>query len=568
MNMKKRMIKFLSQYKIYLFLLLIGIPIISKLNVWSQTMLGAIVDNIANAEEWLAIAGVYAVAVVALFVVKEVYNVLEQRMTFKVTYDLRAAIAKKVLHIKSDLLVSYSAEDIMQMWNEDVRDIQKTSVNNIFNFSVWTCSAVLALLELGRISCYFPLIALAVNLAAIIPVKVLGRNNKKKSQNKRASNLAMNEKFYSILNTIRLVKAYGKEQEELEKFDKINGKFVDDKLSFALSSRVYKSVMTSIKAIAPTLILLLANFEIRDGQMTIGDVVLATSLLDTVSKPFSQGGEFFMNLKAIGFKFNHLFRFLEEDNEHTEGIFFEVCEPFSIQFENVSYRVEETDILKGINFSVRAGEKVAIVGESGSGKTTLNNLILRLCQPTEGKMLLNGRDAQVYDLKTYRKGIHYSQSNPYIANASIIHNLTLLGAEAEVCVQIAKDIAFHDEITAMPEGYNTIVDAGSANLSGGQKKKIAIIRALAQKRNLYVLDEITRGIDEKAAMLIMHYLLDYITSTVIFTMHNFQAIERMDKVIVMRSGNIIAEGTHEQLYCCCDYYKELYDNRRRTANES
>lgn len=111
----------------------------------------------------------------------------------------------------------------------------------------------------------------------------------------------------------------------------------------------------------------------------------------------------------------------------------------------------------------------------------------------------------------------------------------------------------------MTDGYDTMVDAGGSNISGGQKKKIAIIRALTQCSHLYVFDEITRGIDETFAMSVMNYLLDNISSTAIFTMHNFYAIERMDKIIVMQAGRIVAEGKHEELYGNCSYYRELYD---------
>ena len=112
-----------------------------------------------------------------------------------------------------------------------------------------------------------------------------------------------------------------------------------------------------------------------------------------------------------------------------------------------------------------------------------------------------------------------------------------------------------------------MIDASTSNISGGQKNKIAIIRALTQESRLYILDEITRGIDESSAEFIMDYLLDNLDATVIFTMHNFQAIERMDKIVVMRNGHIIAEGKHEELYQSCEYYRRLYDSRKREGDE-
>jgi len=555
-----------SKYKISVLLLLIGIPVISKLDVFSQTMLGKIVDNISDEDLWVSAAGIYTAAVAILFAVKQGYAIVEQRLSFKVTYDLRDAIAKKVLHMNSESLDQYSSDDIMQMWNEDVRDIQTISVQSIFDFLILTISAAMALIELGRISVYFPMIALGVNILAMIPVKILGRNNKSKSQNKRKSQVAMNEKFYTILNAIRLVKNFGKEEKEIQEFEKLNYKFVDDKLSFSVSSRIYKSVVNAVNAIAPTVILLIANFQIRDGYMSIGDIVLATSLLETISKPFSKGGNVLVELKGIGFKFDHLFKFLEQENEQSTGKSLVLSEPCSVEFRNVSYKVNESSIVDNISFSVGSGEKVAIVGESGSGKTTLNNLLLGLYSPTAGEILIENSNVGDLNLQSYRGNIHYSQSNTYAANASIMENLTLLGAKEDQCIQAAKEIQFHDEICMMPEGYHTIVDASGANISGGQKKKMAIIRALTDQKPIYVFDEITRGIDEKTASGITEYLVKSIPATVIFTMHNFYSIEYMDKIIVMQSGKIIAQGKHADLYQHCSYYRELFDNRKRTGN--
>ena len=567
MDTAKKILRIYSRYKIYIFLLIVGIPILSQLNIWSQTVLGRVVDSIAEDSIWLRAAGIYAVAAFAHFLMEQGYSIVEQQLSFHVIYNLRSAIAKKVLRTKSEELYLFSSDDVMQMWNNDVGEIQSVSVNSIFHFLILVCSAALALVELYKISLYFPLIALATNILAIFPVKMLGRKNKQRSQSLRESQITMNEKFYRILNGIRLVKSYGKEKREVDEFEKFNNHFVDDKLGSMLSRRIYKSVITALNSIAPTIILLIANFEIRDGRMTIGDIVLATSLLATISKPFTEGGNFIINIKTIGFKFDHLFDLLEKEEEDSSGKALETDRPYELGFDNVSYTVNGHSILENISLSIHSGEKVAIVGESGSGKTTLNNLILRLYAPTGGTLLLNGTDINAFDLRSYREGIHYSQSNTYISNATIMQNLALLGADENSCIQLAKEIHFHQEILAMTDGYNTVVDADGSNISGGQKRKIAIIRALTQRRNLYIFDEVTRGIDEPSAIPIMNYLLDNIASTAIFTMHNFFAIELMDKIIVMRAGHIVAEGKHEELYESCDYYRELFDNRRRGDDE-
>lgn len=532
--------------------------------------MGNIVDHISQEEQeqWMVLVGIYVAVTAVLFLARQGYALIEQYLSFRVTYRLRELIAGKVLRVRSEALLDYATDDVMQMWNNDARELQTVSVQDIFNYVILTVSALMALIELWRISAYFPLIALTVNVLSLLPVHFIGRKNKQHSERLRESQVAMNEKFYTIFHCIRLVKSYGKEQEETEAFKRTNREYVEAKMGFFVSSRLYKSVVTSLNSIAPTILLFIANVQIRDGRLSIGDLVLATSLLATISLPFSEGGNFIICIKAIGFKFNHMFQFLELPEEQTTGRPVAGDGACDLVFDHVSYQAGGVRILDDISLTIRSGERVAVVGESGSGKTTLNNLMLRLYLPDEGTVFFGGADLQEYDLKSYRENIHYSQSNPYLAPDTVMGNLTLLGASKETCVQAAKAIRFHEEILAMPEGYDTVADPGGSNFSGGQKKKMAVIRALASDSRFYVLDEITRGMDEAYAEFLMHYLLDHLLATAVFTMHNFHAIERMDQIIVMQAGHVVAAGKHEELYQSCAYYRKLYNNRRRGAYES
>lgn len=559
-----------TEYKWHLCLLLVGVPLISGLDIWSQTMLGTIIDQISDTDAWCSTVCLYAVAITAMFIVKQGHLLVEQKLEFQIIYRLRAVIAEKVLRMNSTSLSAYSSDDVMYMWNEDVCELQAISVKNILQFAILVFSAVLALIELSNISIYFPLIAIAVNILSILPVRVIGTYKKKRTESQRESQVTMNEKFYTILNAILLIKSYGKEEEEISEFEELNERFADEKIALFLSARIYKSLSSVMKSIAPTVLLLIANVEIREGRMTIGDIVLATSLLATISKPFGEVGNFIVDIKGIEGKFEHLFRFLEEENEPSAGADFAWEIPYELIFSDVSYQRNGTKILEHINLRIQSGEKIAVVGESGAGKTTLNDLILRLYAPTAGTILLNGRDIREYDLDVYRRGIHYSQSNTYLSYGTMMENLALLDPHigTQTYKEVAERIGFHSEIMSMADGYHTVVSAGGSNLSGGQKKKIAVIRALAHPCQLYVLDEPTRGMDAVSASAVMNALLDRSEATMLFTIHNFYAIERMDKIVVMKEGRIIAEGKHMELYQNCGYYRELYDNRKRGRYES
>ena len=278
----KKILKIYAEHPLSICLLFLGIPVISQLNIYSQTLLGKIIDHITTADTWKRVALNYVITMTVLFTVRQLYTIVEQRLSFQTIHKLRSSIATKIMYINSASLDTYSTDDVMQMWNEDVCEIQALSLKSLLDFITFILSAALTLAELNKISFYFPLIALGVNLLTLLPLKILSQQNKKRAQDRRNAQVTMNEKFYTLLNAIRLIKMYGKEKEEISDFEKINTTFVDDKLSFSVSSRIYKSVVTAFKAIAPTIILLMANFQIRDGQMTIGDIVLATSLTKEV----------------------------------------------------------------------------------------------------------------------------------------------------------------------------------------------------------------------------------------------------------------------------------------------
>lgn len=238
-------------------------------------------------------------------------------------------------------------------------------------------------------------------------------------------------------------------------------------------------------------------------------------------------------------------------------------EEYELTFENVGYSVNDKTLVSNLNFKVRKGEKIGIVGESGSGKTTLNNLLLRLYKPNEGDIKLNDVSVSTYNIEFYRRNIHYSQSDTYLINDSIYNNLTLFGASEDEVIEVAKDIGFHDEICNMEKGYDIIISPNASNISVGQKKKLEIIRAITNKKGIYIFDEITKGIDNKTADSIMMYILDRIKETTFITMHEMYGIEKLDKIMVMKSGHILSVGSHDELLISCDYYNKLYNNYKR-----
>ncbi len=559
--------KLYTKRKIFVAVLFIFIITISKLNVYSKTVLGDIVDNITVKDKFMNFIVLFVVVNVALYLINLLYSVVQKSFSFKIINELKLQLANKIIKMNFESFNKYDHDNIFQMWNKDVDELQNMSFETFFNYAMIILSAIFAITEFVKISIWIPCIAVLINLIGMYPIVLLTNRAKKAWKHLRDSEVNMNGKFSGLFDTIRLIKAFGKEEHAMVEFESCNEVFVDKQIDAMIVNRLHKSLISVIDTLAQVVILLFGSFSVMKGQMSIGDILVAITLLPILNQPFSETGRMLANLKALGVKIDNLLKFLSEEDEHLKGEAIELQEDYELSFENVGYSINDQSLVCNLNFKVRKGEKIGIVGESGSGKTTLNNLLLRLYEPTEGRIMLNGVDILTCNIKSYRKNIHYSQSNTYLINDTIYNNLTLLGASKDEVTQVAKDIGFHDEICNMESGYNTVISPNASNVSGGQKKRLEIIRAITNKKNIYIFDEITKGIDNETAHAIMMYILDRIKETMFITMHEMYGIKKLDKILVMKNGRILSVGNHEELLASCDYYNRLYNNDKRSDED-
>lgn len=233
-----------------------------------------------------------------------------------------------------------------------------------------------------------------------------------------------------------------------------------------------------------------------------------------------------------------------------------------ITFENVHFRYARgNEILKGISFKIRPGEKVAIVGPSGTGKTTIAMLLMRFYDPTEGRILLDGYDLRKIKLSSLRRQIGLVLQDTFVIDGTVRENITLSNPDAteEEIVEAAKLANAHDFIEKLPNGYDTLVGEGGAFLSVGQRQRIALARALLKKPAILILDEFTSHLDAENEAAIQK-TIERATQgrTVIFITHKLSTVKNADRILVLQDGRIVEEGKHEELVAAETYYRRLY----------
>ena len=234
-----------------------------------------------------------------------------------------------------------------------------------------------------------------------------------------------------------------------------------------------------------------------------------------------------------------------------------------IEFKNVSFSYKKEQVIKNMNFTIMPKDTLAIVGKSGSGKSTIVNLIAKMFEINNGKILIDGYNINDLDKYTIRKNIAVISQNPYIFNTTIKENLVMVNPEAnkKQIENACKICEIHDFIMSLPKKYNTLVGEGGINLSGGERQRLAIARALLKKSKIILFDEATSALDNETQALVQSAINNISEEyTTIIVAHRLSTIKKCNKIMIVDGGKIVDVGNHEELMKRCQIYKTLYEN--------
>jgi ATP-binding cassette, subfamily B, multidrug efflux pump len=238
-----------------------------------------------------------------------------------------------------------------------------------------------------------------------------------------------------------------------------------------------------------------------------------------------------------------------------------------VSFENVTFIYPDTGIkaLKNVNFSVKKGEKLAIIGRTGSGKTTIADLLVRMYDITAGGIKIDEKDIKTFNLNVLRQRMGYVPQDVFLFSDTVSDNIAFgkKGVSQEEIEQFAKYAAVYEDIKGLTEGFSTVVGERGVMLSGGQKQRISIARALIKQPDIVILDDCLSAVDTTTEQTILGYLNNALAEkTAIIITHRIYASLQFDKIIVLDNGEIIEQGTHEELLDNKGYYFEIFENQK------
>ena len=363
----------------------------------------------------------------------------------------------------------------------------------------------------------------------------------------------------------RVVKAFAREEHEIEKFDDCNSDFRDtNKKTAFIWLRFYPFVETLANLLA-VILLLVGGLFLIDGQLTMGEYVAFSGLIWAIANPMRQLGNVmneFQRFSAASAKVIEIYYSQAEIVDAKDAV--DKPERFegNIEFKDVSFQYADSDlpVLEHISFTAKKGQTIAIMGETGCGKTSLIHLIPRFYEPSSGEILIDGVNVNKLKLHQLRKNIGLATQDVLLYSDTIDGNIAYGDSEIsrEEVVRFAKYSAASDFIAKMPEGYETIVGERGVGLSGGQKQRISLARALAVRPAILILDDTTSAVDLETEKEIQESLknLDFECTKIIIA-QRISTTKDADQILIMQHGEITERGTHEELIKKGGYYAEL-----------
>ncbi len=363
----------------------------------------------------------------------------------------------------------------------------------------------------------------------------------------------------------RVVKAFAREDYEIENFDKCNDDYKETNKKTAYTWLRFFPYVESLANLLPLILLLVGGLFLIGDQMTMGQYVAFSGLIWAIANPMRQLGNImneFQRFSAASVKVMEIYYSEPEivDKEYTalmpnrfDG---------KIEFRDVSFKYSDgkLPVLKHISFTAEPGQTIAIMGETGCGKTSLIHLIPRFYEPTEGKVLVDGVNVQDIKLNQLRKNIGLATQDVLLYSDTIDGNIAYGDQflSKEDVTKFARYSQASDFIAKMPEGYETIVGERGVGLSGGQKQRISLARALAVRPSILILDDTTSAVDLETEKAIQDHLreLDFKCTKIIIA-QRISTTKDADQILIMQHGEITERGTHEELIKQGGYYAEL-----------
>lgn len=369
-----------------------------------------------------------------------------------------------------------------------------------------------------------------------------------------------------FISGISVVKSYGIEKSIIKEFDNLADKSKEKNIHLHQANALFFPLMVLLIGLSNLIVIYVGGKQYINDEIQIGTIIEFMLYVNILTWPVAVVGwvtSMIQQAEASQIRINE---FLDQEPEIKNNTNKTTNLKGKVSFKDVTFTYDDTNItaLKNINFTVKNGETIAILGKTGSGKSTIIELIARLYDTKKGTIFIDDVPIQDLNLNNLRDQIGFVPQDPFLFSESIGNNIKFGKEEATeaAIIQAAKDAVVHDNIIDFPKGYDTILGERGVTLSGGQKQRVSIARAIIKNPKILIFDDCLSAVDTETEERILKNLKKVSQNKTTFIIsHRVSSAKNADKIIILDQGNIIQQGTHNQLITIKGYYKELYEQQ-------
>ena len=565
-------LKYIKKYRISVILSLFFAAVTVVLTLYLPILTGDAVDYMigkghVDFEKLAGLIGRMAVIICATGISQWIMNICNNKITYKVVKDIREDAFSKIEILPLKYLDAHAPGDIVSRIIADADQFADGLLMGFTQAFTGVLSIIGTLLFMLSINVWITLVVVIVTPLSFFVAGFISKRTYKMFQLQSAARGEQTSLIDEMVGSQKVVQAYSHEDAALEKFSEINGRLK----KYSLDATFYSSITNPATRFVNNLVYagvgITGALFVLNGYLTVGGLSCFLGYANQYTKPFNEISGVITELQNALACAARVFKLIEEEPQVPDVP--DAKAPDTVKgevvFDNVYFSyVPDRKLITGFNLHVKPGQRVAIVGPTGCGKTTVINLIMRFYDVGSGSIKVDGTDIRQMTRQSLRGNIGMVLQETWIKDGTVFDNIVIGKPDAtkEEAIEAAKASHAHSFIKRLPDGYDTIVKEDGSNLSQGQKQLLCIARVMLCSPPMLILDEATSSIDTRTELKIQNAFAKLMEGRTSFIVaHRLSTIQNADIILVMKDGNIIEQGNHENLLKKGGFYANLYNSQ-------